>query len=94
MLLALSVLFFFPLTVFAQESSEGWERLTDMPQVRSEMAAAAIGDKVYVMGGLNSKGEATNTVFIYDIKEDIWSLGTPMPLSLHHAGVSSLNEKL
>jgi len=92
--LALSVLFFFPLASFAQEPSEGWQRLKDMPEIRSEMEAATIGDKIYVVGGLNNKGEATNTVFIYDTKEDTWSLGTPMPLSLHHAGATSFNEKL
>ena len=79
----LSLLFSFPLS-FAQEPSEGWQTLNDLPEVRSEMEASAIDDKIYVVGGLNNKGEGTDTVFIYDIKEDTWNLGTPMPLSLHH----------
>ena len=89
-----SMLIFSPIVSFAQEPSEGWKRLADMPEVRSEMESAAIGDKIYVVGGLNNRGEATNTVFIYDTKENTWNLGTPMPLSLHHAGATSLNEKL
>ena len=73
---------------------EGWQRLQDMPEVRSEMEAAAIGNKIYVVGGLNNRGEATNTVFIFDTKDAVWSLGTPMSLSLHHAGAASYDEKL
>jgi glucose/arabinose dehydrogenase len=92
-LFLLPLLFSFSLS-FAEEPSEGWKRLSDMPEVRSEMEAVAIGDKIYVAGGLNNSREGTNTVFIYNIKEDNWELGTSMQLSLHHAGATSFNEKL
>lgn len=76
------------------DPSEEWQRLQDMPEVRSEIEAAAIGDKIYVVGGLNNKEEATNTVFIFETKDAVWSIGTPMPLSLHHGAAASYDEKL
>jgi len=54
---------------FAEESSQGWERLADMPEVRSEMESAVIGEKIYIIGGLNNIGHATNSVFIFDTKD-------------------------
>ena len=37
--------------VFAEEHSQGWERLTDMPGARSEMESAVIDENIYVIGG-------------------------------------------
>jgi len=31
---------------FAEEPSQGWERLADMPEVRSEMESAVIDERV------------------------------------------------
>jgi len=80
--------------VFAEEPSQGWERLADMPQVRSEMVAAVIDEKIYVVGGLSNTGRASNTVFVFDTNVESWSESTPMPISLHHAGAATNDGKL
>ncbi len=79
---------------FAEEPSQGWERLADMPEVRSEMESAVIDEKIYVIGGLSNTGLATNSVFVFDTKDESWSTGTPMPLALHHAVAASYDGKL
>lgn len=56
-------------TAYAEEQSEGWERLANMPEPRSESKALANNDKIYVVGGLNNKERSDNSMFVYDIKK-------------------------
>ena len=80
--------------VFAEEPSQGWERLADMPEARSEMESAVIGESIYVIGGLSNTNRITDSVFVFDTNDESWSIGTSMPLELHHAGVASYDGKL
>ena len=87
--LFLLVLIFFPISsIFAEEDSEGWDRLADMPEVRSEMESAVIDEKIYVVGGISNTNRISNSVFVFDTKEESWSVGTSMPLEIHHAGTA------
>ena len=61
-----------------------WRRIADAPTERQEVAAAVVGGKIYVVGGLVSNG-ATAAVEIYDPASDSWTAGPPLPLALHHA---------
>ena len=79
---------------FAEEPSEGWERLANMPEPRSESNAIAHNNKIYVVGGLNNKELADNSMFVYDINENEWTIGTSMPTAIHHAGAAIYKEKL
>ena len=63
-ILFLLILLSFPiLNIFAEESSQGWERLADMPEVRSEMESAVIDKRIYVVGGLSNTNNITDSVF-------------------------------
>lgn len=53
------------------------------PFKRRALAAAAVGGKVYVIGGLGEK-EMTSAVAIYDPKTDTWSDGPDLPGSGKH----------
>ena len=88
LILASITLFHFSVAAYAEESPDGWERLPDMPEVRSEMESVAVGEKIYVVGGLNNREQATDTVFIFDTMDNSWTSGTSMPISLHHAGAA------
>ena len=67
-----------------------WEPLASMNLARQEVGAAKIGDKVYVVGGLNGVGlQATDTVEVYDIANDEWSFVSPLPQARHHMAVAS-----
>jgi non-specific serine/threonine protein kinase len=61
-----------------------WRRIADAPTERQEVAAAVVGEKIYVVGGLVSNG-ATAAVEIYDPASDSWTTGPPLPLAVHHA---------
>src|SRR5574341_2326583 len=44
-----------------------WTRGADLPVPRSEVAVAALGKEVYVIGGLGSRFEALDNVDIYAV---------------------------
>ena len=88
--------------VFAQEQSATWSRAAPLPQPRTEMKAATIGGKIYLVGG--SWDEATEperisnytTGFLteYDPQSNSWREHTRAPEGLTHQAVAALDGKL
>ncbi|MEC8160731.1 MAG: hypothetical protein VX111_06345 [Planctomycetota bacterium] len=56
-----------------------WKPLAKPPFKRRAVGAAAFAGKIYVIGGMEQKGEPTTSVAIYDPKRDIWSEGPAIP---------------
>lgn len=54
-----------------------WVELPHMLQPRAAAAAAVVGDRIIVAGGVDSNGALLNTVEIFD--GNTWTLGTPIP---------------
>ena len=76
----------------ARADADGtWEPLSSMNLARQEVGAARIGDKVYVVGGLDGGLllHATDTVEVYDIAKDEWSFVSPLPQVRHHSAVAA-----
>lgn len=65
-----------------------------MPTPRTEIAGAAVGTDVYVIGGFDGMGRAVPTVEVYDSIEGEWRSASPLPFGLHHAAAASFEEKL
>ena len=55
-----------------------WQKV-DQPFRRRALTTAARGGKVFVIGGLNARGETEVTVNVFDPKADAWSEGPPLP---------------
>ena len=55
-----------------------------MPSPHAQFAAAALGGKIYAIGGATGERTAnvqlTNRTDVYDIATNSWSVGTPMPM--------------
>ncbi|HEX2178389.1 MAG TPA: kelch repeat-containing protein [Actinomycetota bacterium] len=68
-----------------ERSSAGWRTLSDAPNQRTEVAAAAVGDRIYVLGGFVPPGRTVSIVEIYDTTTDTWSRGPDLPLPVNHA---------
>ena len=62
-----------------------------MPSARSEVGAAEVGGKIYVMGGYEKNG---NLVEEYDPATDSWRGRASLPKPLHHIGAAALNGKI
>ena len=55
-----------------------WQKV-EQPFQRRALTMAARGGKVYVIGGLNAKGEMDLTVNVHDSKAGTWAEGPPLP---------------
>jgi N-acetylneuraminic acid mutarotase len=55
-----------------------WTRLPPMPTPRYELAAVAVGSKVYAIGGDGGNGPV-RTVEVYDTRTRRWSTGPALP---------------
>jgi uncharacterized repeat protein (TIGR01451 family) len=76
---------------------QGWESRAPLPEPRVFAASAAIGDRLFVAGGMNfidSIDIPNDTLFIYDTATDSWSQGAPMPRSLYWTTGAAVSGKL
>jgi N-acetylneuraminic acid mutarotase len=87
----------------APRAQEGgaWRPAAPAPIKRTEVAAAAVGGKIYVVGGFEepSLGNVLNfaitpVVEEYDPSTDRWTARAPMPVGLHHVGIGVAGGRL
>lgn len=71
-----------------------WEMLADAPRQRIEAASAAHGGIVWLAGGLNADGTASDETWRYDPATDGWDAGPPLPEPMHHAAMVSTGDAL
>jgi len=75
-------------------SQTSWTIGAGMPTARTEVAGAVLDGKIYVIGGFEEQGEATDIVEVYDPQTDRWDRVSPLPIPLEHTAVSTYNGKL
>lgn len=78
-----------------------WQTAAPMATKRTEVAAAALGGKIYVVGGFEkpSLGNVmsfaiTWSVEVYDPTTDRWTSKAPLPVGLHHVGIGVVDGRL
>lgn len=74
--------------------SGAWTHKTPIPVAISEVGVGQIDGKVYVIGGTDKTGQATNFNLTYDPATDRWEERATLPRALHHIGVTALGGKL
>jgi N-acetylneuraminic acid mutarotase len=65
-----------------------------MIEPNSEMAVAAVGTKIYVLGGYPSSRTPVNTLQIYDTATGTWKRGAIYPITIHHPVTVGVGGKL
>src|SRR6516225_2452319 len=70
-----------------------WETRAPAPSARSEVAGAAVGDRIYVAGGLTPIGVAADGQE-YDPATDRWTARAPLPQAIHHPAAAGLGGRL
>ena len=76
-----------------------WRRHSLLGQVpRQENSVTAVGEKVYVLGGVAyneaSKIETLNRVEFYDVPDKTWHIAAPLPTPLNHGNVATWDSKV
>jgi hypothetical protein len=74
----------------ASLSTESWAALEPSPLARTEVGAARVGDRIFVVGGFVSTGGTTGRMVRYDISGDRWSEAAPLPIAVNHPGITAL----
>ncbi|QSB16667.1 hypothetical protein JQS43_10510 [Natronosporangium hydrolyticum] len=65
--------------------TDSWSDLAPLPEPRHHAPLTAYGGEVFVVGGFSHGAEhayhyhPTDTLFIYDVADDSWRLGPPLP---------------
>ncbi len=62
-----------------------WEQLPQMPTARENPMISALGQKLFVMGGMDREG-STPLVEIFDVNQNTWTKGTPLPETSFFSG--------
>ena len=62
-----------------------WRTLAQAPIPRTEIAGAALDDRILLMGGFVEGGATVSLVEVYLPGEDRWEEGPPLPIALNHA---------
>ncbi len=66
-----------------------WTGAGDSELARTEVASAAVGRSIYIVGGYGEGGVPTGAVERYDTAEDRWRRVASMPVALNHAAAAS-----
>lgn len=68
--------------------------LAELPVPRTEVAAAVLGGRIVVAGGLTLDGAASDRVDFYDPAANRWEPAPALPLGLHHSGMAALRDRV
>ncbi len=72
-----------------------WETKAPAPTKRTEVAAASLDGKIYVIGGFaKSIALISSLVEEYNPASDSWRERAPMPAGRHHAGIGVVKDRL
>ena len=77
-----------------QTSPGRWAHLMPMPTPRQEVAMAALGNRLVVVGGFNESAEPVDTVEAYDPETNAWEPLAPFPAPVHHAAAVTVGDRL
>jgi N-acetylneuraminic acid mutarotase len=71
-----------------------WRAMAAMPAARQEVASAELGGKIFVIAGFDSRGDSTDSIFVYDPAANAWSQAAPLPFANNHAGAAVASGRL
>ncbi len=71
-----------------------WEVECNTPTQINAHSAVLIGDKIYIMGGQNYRGEIQDALYIYDTLTSTWSTGASMPTAKLFFGAVAINDNI
>src|SRR5687768_16385762 len=68
-----------------------WQTLAPMPAARQEIASAVLNGIIYVIGGFDSAGQSTSSVFAYNPQLNVWATAASLPIVNNHGAAAVAN---
>lgn len=81
-------------TAAAADCADRWETRAPMGLPRQEIGVAAIGDRLYAVGGFDPLGAPSAAAEAYDTTVDRWTPIAPLPAALHHVAAAAVDTTL
>src|SRR5829696_3714177 len=78
-------------TAASPADGPAWRTLAPAPSQRTEVAAAAVGGRVWVLSGYAPDGATLATVEVYDTAADRSARGPDLPVAVNHAMAATLD---
>ncbi len=75
-------------------ATASWVTGSPLPEPRTEVAAAALGSRIVVVGGFLANGGNSRRVDSYDPRRDSWTRLPDLPVSVDHAAAASWRGRL
>jgi N-acetylneuraminic acid mutarotase len=75
-------------------AAPGWQPAAPVPVARTEVAAARVGDELFVVGGYLANGTHVGRVDAYSPRLDRWRRAPSLPVGVDHAAAAARNGKL
>lgn len=75
-------------------SSQAWSAIAPLPQALEAPGGAFLNGEMYVVGGWNTDGDATNGLYAYDPSSQVWTQEANLPEDISGAAVATLNGQL
>ena len=72
---------------------QGWREIAPMPAPRSQGAAVAIGDRIYIVGGAQGDRLVSPT-YVYDTASDRWTTAAPLPTPRDHLAAAAIEGRV
>ena len=73
----------------AHPAAAGWQPGPEAPFARLEMATAVFAGRIWMAGGFEPDGSATDAVAILDPSTGEWTDGPRLPAAVHHAALAA-----
>lgn len=70
--------------------ADGWTRLADLPEPLAKFGIAALGDRLHVVGGYDTR----RSHWVYDPTTDRWQAGPPLPRGSDNLALLALAGRL
>ena len=67
--------------------------ISKLPTNIMDFGAAAIGDKIYIIGGMNKKCHFSSRVHVFDITAQTWSEGPSLPRALEYTSATTVADR-
>jgi non-specific serine/threonine protein kinase len=83
-----------PIPVPTASGDLAWRALPDAPSARTEVAAAAVGGTIYVIGGFRGDGSTVAAVEAFDTATGRWSTGPDLPAAVNHAMATTVADSI
>jgi Kelch motif/Galactose oxidase, central domain len=78
----------------AAAAEPAWRSAAPVPLPRTEVAAAAVGGEIAVVGGYLADGSTSRRVDFYDPSAGSWRRGPDLPVAVNHAMAATVRGRL